>query len=496
MNARSLFSQMTALLCVLLTAGCSIAPIPLTQQEIEARVTYDLDRLQKDQEPLTGPVDLYQAMARALKYNLDMRVEVMHTMLAHQQLNLAHYSMLPRLVANAGFDGRDNFSGGISRSLLTGLNTLEPSTSSDKNYFSADLTLSWNVLDFGLSYVRAQQAADDVLVAEEEKRKVAIHVMQDVRNAYWRAVSAEQLLDRLASLDKWVTKALDHARTVQRERLDNPLPPLQYQRELMNSQREIQRLYRDLSTAKTELASMIGLRPGQSFQVAVPKSRAVLASLPLPVDDMEERALLTRPELRSVDYRKRINAKETRAALLELLPNLNLQIGGNWNGNTLLFNKEWLAYGSRVSWNLLSLFRTPLRMKTIEAQNALLDAQSLAMTMTVMSQVHVGMARFAYAQKEYQTAKTYHDTQVQIAEHMSRSYVANRLSEQALLQERVGQVVAEVRYHASQAELEMAYAGLMAAIGEDLLPEQLNSATVAGLAEAIKHHWAALSGTV
>ncbi len=496
MKTQSLATKLVASLCILLTAGCAIAPVPLTQKEIQARVARDLDRLQKDQEPLGGPVDLYQAMARALKYNLDMRVEVMNTMLAHQQLNLAHYSMLPRLVANAGFDGRDNYSGGISRSLLTGRDTLEPSTSADKNIFSADLTLSWNVLDFGLSYVRAQQAADDVLVAEEEKRKVAIRVMQDVRNAYWRAVSAEQLLDRLGSLDKWVTKAIDNARAVQRERLDNPLPPLQYQRELMNSQREIQRLYRDLATAKTELATMIGLRPGEPFQIAVPKSRAVLASLPLPVENMEERALLTRPELRTVDYRKRINAKETKAALLELLPNLNLQIGGNWNGNTLLFNKEWLAYGSRVSWNLLSLFRTPLRMKTIEAQKALLDAQSLAMTMTVMSQVHVGMARFAYAQKEYQTAKTYHDTQLQIAEHTYRSQVANRISEQVLLQERVGQAVAEVRYYASQAELEMAYASLLSAVGEDLLPEKLDSSTVAGLADAIRHHWTALSGAV
>ncbi len=496
MRASSRLHQCVSLLCVVLTAGCAIAPTPLTPQELQARLAHDLGRLQKDQEPLTGAVDLYQAMARALKYNLDMRVEVMHTMLAHQQLNLAHYSMLPRLVANAGFDGRDNYSGGISRSLLTGRDTLEPSTSSDKNVFSSDLTLSWNVLDFGLSYVRAQQAADDVLVAEEEKRKVAIRVMQDVRNAYWRAVSAEHLLDRLVSLDKWVSKALDNARAVQRERLDNPLPPLQYQRELMNNQREIQRLYRDLATAKTELAALIGLRPGEPFEIVLPKTQPIPVSLPIPLEQLEERALLSRPELRTVDYRKRINTKETRAALLELLPNLNVQLGGNWNSNTLLFNKEWVAYGARVSWNLLSLFRTPLRLKTIEAQQTLLEAQSLAMTMTVMSQVHVGLARLTYAQKEFQTAKTYYETQTQIADHTSRSYAANRLSEQQLLQERVGQAVSEVRYYASQAELEMAYTNFLAAIGEDILPDRLEQTSIAGLAEAIRYHWTTLSGAV
>ena len=70
-----------------------------------------------------------------------------------------------------------NYSGGVGRSLITGQQqNLQPFTSSEKNVFSADLSLSWNVLDFGLSYIRAKQAADDVLIAEEERRRVANRV--------------------------------------------------------------------------------------------------------------------------------------------------------------------------------------------------------------------------------------------------------------------------------------------------------------------------------
>lgn len=173
-------------------------------------------------------MDLYEAMARALKYNLEARVEWMHKMLAQTQLDLSHYAMLPRLAANAGFDGRSNYTGGVAQSLLTGRQLLEPFTSAEKNIFSADLSLSWNVLDFGLSYIRAKQAADDVLIADEERRRVANRVMQDVRVAYWRAVSAERILPSLKLLDEWVKNALDKAQAVQDERLNAPLVPLQY----------------------------------------------------------------------------------------------------------------------------------------------------------------------------------------------------------------------------------------------------------------------------
>ena len=119
-------------LAVIGLSSCAIKPIPLTTDEVRSRVQEDRAVLTKDQEPVSGPIDLYEAMARALKYNLDARVELMHTMLAQTQLDLSYYAMLPRLAANAGFDGRNNFTGGFARSLITGNQILEPFTSADR----------------------------------------------------------------------------------------------------------------------------------------------------------------------------------------------------------------------------------------------------------------------------------------------------------------------------------------------------------------------------
>jgi outer membrane protein len=53
------------------------------------------------------------------------------------------------------------------------------------------------VLDFGVSYYRAQQKADQILMAEERRRKVIQNVLQDVRNSLLAgALGAQRLIRR------------------------------------------------------------------------------------------------------------------------------------------------------------------------------------------------------------------------------------------------------------------------------------------------------------
>ena len=165
-------------------------------------------------------------------------------MLRSSEADLANLDKLPRLVANAGFSNRDNFSGSRSSALIdstsVGEQSLVPSTSSERDVIDSDLTLSWDVLDFGLSYVRAKQAADGVLIANERKRRVANRIIEDVRTAYWRAVSAERLVDKLSKLESDIERALTESDAAYRKRQTSPLSALTYQRELLDIQNTIQ----------------------------------------------------------------------------------------------------------------------------------------------------------------------------------------------------------------------------------------------------------------
>ncbi|MDH4361571.1 MAG: TolC family protein, partial [Nitrospirota bacterium] len=363
------------------------------------------------------------------------------------------------------------------------------STSADKDIFTTNLTLSWDVLDFGLSYVRAEQAANDVLIAEEDKRRIANRVIQDVRAAFWKAVGAERALGRLAFLQDWVTKALGEVHLIRERALADPLTSLQYERELLSAQREIQQLYQELSLARIHLAELMNLDPGEPYELLVPEHPPLMSKVEEKLEDLEYRALISRPELRKVDYQKRINAKETKAALLELLPNLNVYFGGNYDSNSFLFHNNWLNYGAKISWNLLNVFRHPIRLQVIDAQEQVLHMQSLALTMAVMSQVHVSVAQYHASRNDVETAKRYLDTQMAIADQVNRSWSLNRLSEHLVIREKVQGLVAELRYESALAKLEMAYANVLAAIGEDPFPTGVTGDGVGELAEALQERW-------
>lgn len=472
-----------------MVTGCMVTPSPVTKEEIQGRVSHDLRAILQEQEPIEKPVDFYEATARALRYNLDARVKAMQAALAHQQLNVAHYSLLPQVAVNAGFDGRNNFAGGGAQSLLDGRPILEPFTSMDKNVFSGNLSLSWDVLDFGLSYIRAKQAGDNMLIAEEERRRIAVRLLQDVRNAYWRAVSAERLLPQVRQLDGMIDKALNHSQAIVDRKLQVPLTPLNFRRDMLNIQREVQKLLRELSTAKLQLASLMGLPPGVPFEVQQPSRYPAPALDRLDADSLEQQALSSRPELRTIDYQKRINAKEAKATLLELFPSMKLQFGGYYNSNSFFLYQNWLNYAAQVSWNLMGVFRVPAKLKAVEAQRAVLDAQSLALTMTVLTEVHVGAAQFMLAKDELSNARTYQETQQAIVDYTQNLWSTNSTSELVLLRERVNHILAEVRLDVAQAGVETAYATLRSAIGEEAVPPSGPEQTLSGLADSLRQLW-------
>lgn len=95
-------------------SGCTVYPLPLTDTELSAAADLNAGQVVTGQEPISGPVTLYEAMARALKYNLDHRVEEAEAAVRLAELDLAHFSMLPNVVANSGYAARDNYNASSS----------------------------------------------------------------------------------------------------------------------------------------------------------------------------------------------------------------------------------------------------------------------------------------------------------------------------------------------------------------------------------------------
>ena len=168
----------------LLLAGCSMNPVKVTPDEIAERVRNDQAQMYKDQVPVSGRISYSDALARALKYNLDYRLKLMESTLARGLLDVSAADLLPKLTTDAGYNNRSNDSGGTSIGIEDRVISLRPSTSEERSHYYGRATLSWNALDFGLSYYRAKQAGDEVNIADERRRKILQNIVQDVRNAY------------------------------------------------------------------------------------------------------------------------------------------------------------------------------------------------------------------------------------------------------------------------------------------------------------------------
>ena len=460
-------------------SACTIQPKPLTTGAVQSFASDKLARVTAMQEPVENAISLYEAMARALKYNLDFHVELYNEALATRQLASARLDTLPNLVATAGYLGRNNDSG--SRDSL-----LYP----DRTKFHDDIVLSWNILDFGLSKVRAEQTADEVLVARERRRKIINRVIEDVRTAYWRAVSADRLIVGLRKLEGRAETALRNSRALQKDGETSPLTALTYQRELVEIQQRIQNLQKDLSLAKMQLAALMNLKPGTHFTLAQPPRDADATRLVMSGEEMVSAALENRPEIRDLQYQLRINAKESKRALLEMLPTANLFASVNYDSDSYLYNSNWVGWGAKATWNLLNVFKYPAQKRVIEAKDELLDARALALTMAIMTQVHVARVRYGHAKKLFRTASKHLKVQKGIRHQIRSSHAEGLASEQTLIREEMNTLASQVAFDIAYADLQNAYANVFGSMGLDPYADELRRGdSIEQLAVALRTAW-------
>lgn len=476
---------LAAALGTLVLGGCAIHPKPLTLEQRQATLAADSQSMFAQQAPVSGPITLDEAMARALKYNLDHRVKMMEQALAQRQLDLSSFDLLPQLTAAAGYTTRDNVLASSSQDIVTGQQSLVPSTSSEKNVRRADLGLSWNVLDFGVSYYGARQQADRVLAAEQRRRKVVQLLMQQTREAYWQAVGAQKLQARIEPLLAQAEQALGDSQAIEKQGLKDPLQSLGYQRELLSLVLQLEAIRDELAQAKPKLASIMNLEPGKPFELAPPDGFAE-PQLAIAPEKMEETALLNRPELIEASYNERIGLNETHKAMAKLLPGIELSVGAHYDSNDFLVNNTWRDAGLRVSWNLLNLFGARRIKAAAQAQYDLAHEQRLALNMAVLTQVHVAYIDYTSRKQQFEWTQQLNAVEQRILEHTRNATAAAAQGKLNEIRAATGALMAELKLYQSYAAYQGAYGQMVATLGLDPVPATVASHDLPTLEQAIR----------
>ncbi len=451
-------------------SSCAVNPKVITPEQRSARIQQDWQAMFQGQESVTSSINIYQAMARAIKYNLDIRVKSMETAYALADAKYTQSTMLPSIVTSAGYTTRNN-----NYSVRSPENPNVISTTEDRDQTDANLQFAWNALDFGVSYIQSKQKADLYLIAQERKRKIIQQVIRDTRYAYWRAWAAQQLLGQVNSFRGEIQQAINQSETAANEKLTSPTDAAYYRAELWQEYKDMSNLQDQLSNARPELLAMMNLRPTSNITLTQPSrmNGPLPKGFPKNSNTLEMMALQNRPELREEDYRNRISLNEIKKAQLKMLPNLGINAGVHYDSNSFLVNNNWADFGSQLSWDVLRIFSNYHGIKVAKAEQQVGNIRRMALSMAVVTQIEIAKLRYQQAVRDLNIAENLRNARYQYDVNLSNEQKANLSDNLAVITAKAKWLVAKLGYYTAYAELQNAAGQLLDSVGYD----PLNSVT-------------------
>ena len=372
-------------------------------------------------------------------------------------------------------------------SVEDGSETLEGSTSTERTNEFSDLVFTWNTLDFGLSYYTAQQSSNEVLIAEERRRKTIQNISQDVIDAFWKAWMAQSLEPKINALIAESSGALASSRDLVARGVQDSDSALSLQSSILNTINALVEMRERVDLGKARLGALLNIRPGTDFRVSPPSTLDIPSDLSKSVDEISQQALLNRPELREEDYRKRVTQLEVKKAILKMFPQLTFSTGYYRNENEFLVNNDWTQVGADLSWDLLGILNANAEKRFQQASVDVADARRVALSLAVMTQVYLGVSRYQLARTRYASASELYQIRARLARNSRTG--GSRASGIEELDSRAAALAAEMRRNLAFAETQAAFARVINSAGIDPIPTEVETHDLPGLSNAFNQRW-------
>lgn len=369
-------------------AGCT-TPRALSVKDLTEAGKQRMAVLESRKNALSDGVSLAEAMSWAIDNNLALRAEALEKTVAHNNRKLATLGMLPNLTAQAGYSWRSNQSVSSSENVLTGVVSVPTSTSSERKSVTASLEASWNVLDFGLAWLRARSEGERALMAEESLRRVSHLLAMDVVSAWDRAAAFQRIEPQLKQSRVELAAALNQLQAVAASRLRDPVDVLEQRNALLLILKRMDGLVLQMEQSRDELAKLLGLPAGAAFALDDASSPVIGALPSANMQALQYVALLNRPEIRQSLYAKRSANRNGYKRVIEQFPALLFKYGTNYDSNKYLLNDKWDDASATLSIGLMRLASIPLQRKQAAIEREQAELQADLQATAVLSQVAI-----------------------------------------------------------------------------------------------------------
>src|SRR5690606_34483865 len=115
---------------------------------------------------------------------------------------------------------------------------------------------------------QAKQEADRYLIAQANRRKALIDLLQEARGAYWRALAAQQLREPVAQVIEEATVAYEDVnRGIENQIYPSMVEALRLKKELFTLIGDLKRLQAELEQAMIMLANFINAPANTPLQL-------------------------------------------------------------------------------------------------------------------------------------------------------------------------------------------------------------------------------------
>ncbi len=379
------------------------------------------------------PIDLYMAMSLALKYNYTRRLISYEDSII--RAGKSPVNRLPEIVSHAGYINETN------------------------SGMSPDLKVAWNMLDISMVYCLSRDNDYKASVAFEESRKVIHNILQETRTLYWKTLTAQRLLPVIDDMTEYMTLEVDDmnakAKALEKKGENPEVGQLVKKRQYMEAIKNLSALKRDMETAQTRLASLMGLHPSTEFKLVgseygnfdLPKIRNSLA-------DLEWLALSNRPELREHDLA--VNAERMKLVIKDFKdPGLK-----KYKNDPDFYNRLWSKKARELG---MSVFEDPANPNALDMEHL----RRQRMSALILSQVYIAWAQYMSAVEDYQINMEIASTSENIAEDFT---IADGSKTEKSQLEASRAIEDEVKAFKSYADLQESLGNLYATIGLDAIP--------------------------
>jgi len=438
---------------------------------VHETVKKDLTIVYQHGEPATK-LQLEDVLARALKYNLDTKVAELEELIAADDVTLEMLSALPSVTAKVQRVGRNNQGGSSSFSVLTGLQSLQPSISTDQYRKTHQLNVEWNLLDAGINLWRAKSASDRVLIAQERRRKVYHSVLQDTYSAYWRVAVAQIALPDIEGL-----LAETDAQSVRiEEQIKQGLVPLDQAQnakaELQDRRQRLMSMKQTLTLSETELKTLIDYPLDQPITLDL-EQRGWFRPGKLPVikgtvDDFELTAFMNRPEMREEVLNKNISLRDIKLSILQTFPGAEFLFTYNYDSNSFLVYDKWIDGVIGITQAINRIITAPARYSRAKNVDTLADKRRQALVAAMITQVHVAKTRYDFLTQAYLENEKAADNANAILKRAQDFKDTGMMSGAQLLNVKIDSGLAIINMALAYADAQDSYGRFITTLGIDL----------------------------